>query len=141
MSYSNPKRTIFTFPLFDFGGGADAYHTIKGPKGKKGRLYDAGVCGPAEAFAAGTLLPQISVGTVADRDAYMEEFSLGALALATPKSLRSTYDEGSEKTSFDAVMVNPVLPADTPVAFHLIAGTGSGLTGQAIPFIIIDWDD
>lgn len=141
MSYTK-EPTMYLFATFDYGGGSDGTFRILGPKGKKGVIVDAGVINVTEAFAAGTALPQMSVGTAADRDAYVEEFSFGALALGGGKSLRSTYDPGPDKTSWETyVLADGVIPADVEVVLHAIAGTGSGLTGQAQPFVAIRWDD
>lgn len=139
MSYSSPNRMTYTSDTFDFGGGADGTITVIGPKDKKGRLWDAGVLGPSEAFAGGTTTPFISVGTVADPDAYMDEFPMGALALKTPKSLRSTYLPS--EAGFATYMLNEVLPANTVIQMTLVASTGSGLAGMAVAWITIDWDD
>lgn len=138
MAYDNcPTR--YSFGTFDFGGGADETFTVLGPKGKKGRLIDYGVYGPTEAFAAGTNKPMMAVGTAADQDHYGEEFDFGALALDTMKSIRTTYlptDAGYATY----ILSYGELPADTGVKVTCVAGTGSGLTGMAIPFVDIIWE-
>lgn len=139
MSYSNPNRARYEFGNFDFGGGANETFTVNGPKGKAGRLVDYGVYGPIEAFAAGTNTPQMSIGTAADADAFGDELDFGALALDTPASLRSLYYPSD--AGFASHMVNDQIPADTKVQVTCLAGTGSGLTGQAVPFVVIDWAD
>lgn len=135
------RPTRYYFPLTDFGGGADIYYHIKGPKGKAGRLYDYGVESLTEAFAAGTATPMMAVGTVADQDAYGNEFDFGALAIADgTKSIRTAYREAID-AGFDTYMLNRELPADTVIKVTCVAGTGSGLTGIGVPFVDIIWND
>lgn len=136
--YDNPV-TRHWFQLVDFGGGANVTKYINGPAGKKGTLIDYGVEDVTEAFAAGTALPQMAVGVSGNTDAHGEEFSLGALAIASGGgSVKKSYSPHSAE--FAAVMVNPSLPADTTIHVTCIAGTGSGLTGQALPYVDIAWE-
>jgi hypothetical protein len=141
MSYEKPIYQItYCFPLFDFGGGSNASPIIAGPKGLKGRLIDYGVQWVSEAFAGGTTTPQMSIGTAADKDHYGEEFDFGALAVASGgKSIRSTYAYDDLAHIATYILNDGALPADTPVEVTLLAATGSGLTGMAIPFVKIDW--
>lgn len=130
----------YSFGTFDFGGGSDDNFTVKGPKGKKGLLRDYGVEAITETFS-GTTSATVAVGTSANPDAYGEEItldddaadtvgSISARTLATdPDNLRSTY------------IVEPDLPADTVVYMKCSAGVGGSPTGQAQPFMIIEWQD
>lgn len=136
--YDNPVKR-HRFGVVDFGGGADVTHYITGPIGKQGTLVDFGVEGCVEAFAAGTALPQMAVGISGDTDAYGEEFSLGALAVAAGgKSVLSTHSPHSAAAA--AVLVNRAIAKDVVTHVTCIAGTGSGLTGQAIPWVDIAWE-
>ena len=130
--------TRYAFGNQDFGGGANVLMYLKGPKGKAGLLFDYGVFGLSEAFAAGTTTPMMSVGTIADPDYYGDEFDFGALAInAGGKSVRETHYPGS--AGFTSKMLIREIPADSVVMVTLVAGTGSGLTGQAVPFVDIKW--
>lgn len=134
MSYDNPNRQKYAFH-FDAGNNGDETFTVKGPKGKKGRLYDYGVEGVTEAFTADA---QISVGTAADPDAYGEEIAVGVLAVDTVKSLRTLYDPIADQTSFDALLVEPELPKDTAVVLKVVDDAAAGI---GTFFMIIDWAD
>ncbi len=140
LSYEKKATRVSFTPGTDFGGGADILYYVLGPKGKAGRLYDYGIENVVEALAAGTNLPKMSVGTVADPDHYGDDFSLGAAAIAGgTKSIRTTYTPTD--AGFATYMLIRDLPADTVVMVTCTAGTGSGLTGQATPFVEIVWDD
>lgn len=132
--YEAPNRIKYAF-MFDAGNNGNETFTIKGPKGKTGRLYDYGVEGVTEAFTADA---QVSVGTAADPDAFGEEIAIGVLAVDTVKSLRTLYNPGYEKTSFDALLVDPTIPADTLVQLTI---TDDASAGIGTFFAIIDWDD
>lgn len=141
MSYDNPNRIKHSFGIFDFGGGANETFSVRGPKGKKGRLWDYGVEGIIEVMNGDTLDPTIAVGTPSDPDAYGDEFTLST-ALAPDNhalSIRTEYRE--DEAGFDTYMLNRAIPADQEVVLTCTAATGAGLTGQAVPFVIIDWDD
>lgn len=141
MSYSNPDRRMFTFGTFDFGGGADEVFAVVGPKGKACSLYDYGVYGVTEAFAAGTNKPRMEIGSPTDSDAYGKNFDFGALALDTGKSVRSTYGQyDATNLALYLTEASKTIAADAVIEMLCIAGTGSGLTGMAIPFVILDFD-
>lgn len=138
MSYDRPNRIKYS-RFFDFGGsGGITEYSIKGPKGKAGRLYDYGVEMTEEVFNGGTITPKIAVGTTSDPDAYGDELDLNGLALKDAKSVRILYRE--DEAGFDTYMVDPTIPADTEVYMTLTEATGSP-TGQGTAFVIIDWDD
>jgi hypothetical protein len=138
MSYDKPNRQKYSFGTFDFGGAADDTFVIKGPKGRKGRLYDYGVEGTTEVFNGGTITPKIAVGTAADPDAYGDELVLHGLADASATSIRSLYRESD--SGFATYMLDRNLPADTAVVVTCTVATGSP-TGMGVPFVIIDWQD
>jgi len=141
MSYSNPDRRMFSFGTFDFGGGADETFSIIGPKGKACRLFDYGVFGVTEVFAAGTNTPRMMVGSPSDDDAYGDEFDFGALADNHGKSIRSTYGPyDATNLALYLLTAGQTIAADAEVVVKCVAGTGSGLTGMAIPFVILDYD-
>lgn len=136
MSYDAPNRIKYSFGTFDFGGAADETFSIKGPKGKSGRLFDYGVEGTTEVFNGGTITPKIAVGTTSDPDAYGDELVLHGLADNDYMSVRSTYAETDD--GFAAQMLAPEIPKDTEIYLTCTAATGSP-TGQGVPFVIIDW--
>lgn len=138
MSYDNPRNRVTYTHFFDFGAAADLALVYKGPKGKAGRLFNYGVFGVVENFAADTITPKISVGTAADPDAYGEELVLTAVTTTTPIDIRSLYSE--QATGWTTYMVDRELPADTAVYMTLIGATGSP-TGQATAFMTIEWND
>jgi hypothetical protein len=138
MSYDQPNRMKYSFGTFDFGGAADEIFVVKGPKGKAGRLYDYGVEGTIEVFNGATITPKISVGTVADPDAYGDELVLHGLAADSATGIRALYHE--QDAGIATYMLNRELPKDTAVAVHCVVATNSP-TGQGTPFVTIDWQD
>lgn len=131
------KPSRYLFDTDDFGGGANITHYIRGPKGKKGLLWDYGVQDTTEAFAGSTSTPQMSVGKSGDTDAYGEEFDFGALAISEAKSVRSTYNKASDIATY--ILQNTNIPADTLVYLTCIASVGTP-TGMGKPFVDIIWD-
>lgn len=145
MSYEKPNRIKYTFGMLDFGTAGEVY-SIKGPKGKAGRIYDYGVDAPLETFTATTLAAFVSVGSVADPDLYGDELSMGTLAAdAGSKSLRTEFTARQIADGIVAdtagMLLDDTVPADTIIALHCTAPTGGTPAGMAHPFLIIDWDD
>lgn len=134
MSYDNPHRQKYSFS-FDAGNNGNETFTVKGPKGKAGRLYDYGVEGIIEAFVANCT---IAIGDGSDADEFGEELAVGAAALDTVVSLRTLYDPIADKSSFDALLVDKTIPADTTVQMTVVDDSTSGIGNF---FMIIDWDD
>jgi hypothetical protein len=132
MSYDNPNRIKYDF-YFDAGNNGNETFTIRGPKGKNGRLWDYGVEGVTEAFTADCTL---AIGTGSDPDAYGEELAMGALALDTPKSVRIDNAEGS--SGFNALMVQPDIPKDTAVVMTIVDDAAAGI---GTFFCVVDWQD
>ena len=139
MSYDMKNVRRYSF-LHDFGAGGDIY-AVKGPKGKKGKLINYGVDGVTETFTNVTTGALISVGTVADADAYGNEIDLGALAADSASNLRSLYDPIADATTWATYMLEDDLPADTVVALHCVAPTGGTPAGIGTAFMEIQWDD
>jgi len=141
MSYDKPNRVKYTFGNFDFGAGSDEQFNLVGPKGKKGRLYDYGVEGTIEVMNGSSTTPKVSVGNASSAVAYGSNLDINALADNTAKSVRSTLREGVDG-AFTAYMTasSRTIPADTQIRLNCIAAAGSP-TGQAVPFVTIDWDD
>ena len=134
MSYDRPNRQKYAF-FYDAGNTANETFTVKGPKGKSGRLYDYGIEGVTEAF---TQDASLAIGTAADPDHFGEELAFGVVAVDTVESLRTLYDPIADKTSFDALLVQPDIPADTLVQMSIV---DDAATGIATFFCIIDWAD
>ena len=141
MSYDNPNRQTYTFGNFDFGAGADEQFNFVGPKGKKGRIFDYGVMGTIEVMNGSSTTPKVSVGNSSSAVAYGSNLDINALADNTAKSVRSTVRE-SVDGSFTAYMTaaSRTIPADTQIRVNCIGAAGSP-TGQAVPFVTVDWDD
>ena len=138
MSYDKPDRKKYAFENTDFGSGSAVEFNIVGPKGKAGRLHDYGVQNSTEIFAGSSTVPSIAIGTTSDPDAYGDELDLNALADNHGKSVRSSYLE--TESGFTALMLNREIPADTEVVITCATAVGSP-TGQASPFVEIDWQD
>ncbi len=133
-------RMTYWFGLFDFGGGADEVFYLTGPKGKKGKLVDYGIQHVLEAFNAPTTAAIVSVGSSSDLDAYGANLSIGALAAdAGGKSVR-TECVGDQIDDY-ILAAGLSMPKDTKVGVKCTAVTGSGPTGQAHVFAVIDWED
>jgi len=141
MSYANPDRRTYIFPLVDYGASSGPYTvSLVGPKGKSGTLIDYGVLGIVEDFA-GTTSAKIEAGTIADPDAYGDELALNGGTTATGgRTVQDLYDPIANKTSFDALMLVKHIPADTVFSLKSTEGA-TGPAGQACPYCVIDWAD
>lgn len=115
MSYSDLDRRPYSVPVNDVC-------SIRGPKGKAGRLLDWHVS-PTTTFTAGT----IKIGTVANDDAFASVV-FGALADQDTAC-------GSDGTTDTDWLIDAVIPADTEVL--VTAANGGAGAGEAM--IIIGW--
>lgn len=141
MSYDKPNRIKHSFGNFDFGAGSDESFYFKGPKGKKGRLYDYGVEGTIEVMNGSSTTPKVSVGNASSAVAYGSNLDINALADNDVKSVRSTLREGADGAFTNYMTASSrTLPADTLIRVNCIGAAGSP-TGQAVPYAIVDWDD
>lgn len=129
MSYSNPDRRTYSFGVHDFGGGSESL-SIRGPKGKAGRLRDIMVCA-VETFADGT--GDVQVGTSGNADAYAK-FVIGTLADTNSAA-------GSDGTTDIDWLIDAEIPADTQVEVTFTQPAAGAQTGMATVHITIDWDD
>jgi hypothetical protein len=118
---------------------SDETYIIAGPKGIKGRLIDFGVFGVTTAFAGGTTTPIMSIGTVADPDAYGDDFDFGTLADNSGKSILSTYSDPADIATY--ILNDGAIPDShsTYVNMKCIAATGGGAAGVARAFALIYW--
>lgn len=117
MSYSHPNRRHYPFPAVDVA-------SIKGPKGKRGRLIDIHVSSTT-LFTAGS----VKIGTGTDDDAFAS-FSFGALADTDSAS-------GLDGVTDTDWLIDPDIPADTQVEVtYANGGAGAGPVT-----VVIDWDD
>lgn len=139
MSYSNPNRQMYSFGIHDIAAAGQVFDVL-GPKGKAGRVYDFGVMHVTETFNEVTTAALISVGTIADPNAYAEAISMGSAAV---DSGGVSYRNSQTLTEIIAaeVALSPEIPADTIIGLHVVANTGGTPAGIAIPFLVIDWDD
>lgn len=142
MSYENLRYRTYTFEPFDYGGASGArVDKIIGPKGKAGRLIDYGVVSITEDFA-GTTSATIAVGTPSDPDAYGNELALnGGTTAVGARSVQSLYNYAADKTDWDAHMLEEDLAADTAVWITSTEAVTGGITGQAMPFVVVAWED
>lgn len=139
MAYDK-KPTRYIFGTHDFGAGGEVF-AVLGPKGKDGRLVDYGCFHVTEAFTTDTLPAYISVGTVADADAYGDEIGMGTIGIDSGgRSLLGLYRPGKD-AAYETTLIDPTIPKDTIVALHVTAPTGGVPAGIAIPFMDIIWDD
>lgn len=137
MSYDKPNRQRYTH-FYDFGAGSSQAISIRGPKGKAGRLHDYGVFGTTEVFNGASVTPKISVGTPSAAAAYGAEIVLQALPADDATSVRMLYNE--QDAGFATLMVERDIPKDTEVHMVLTSASGSE-TGQGTAFVDIDWQD
>lgn len=136
--YENPNRLCYSFPLYDYGAGSTGVNYIKGPKGKGGYLVDYGVQNIQEDFAGSSSDASVQVGNVGDADAYGKAITFdetidvadGGATLLSEYALddRAAF-EGASGWS---------IPADTAVYVTSTSAVGTP-TGQACPFVVIDW--
>jgi len=128
-TYDNPRTCTYSFPLVDFGAGAGPYYyAIKGPDGHVGRIVDVGIS-VQETTVFATDLGHIQLGTAADPDAYAK------LNIATATAVKTVFNTGDDT---DAIIAADV-PADTDIVVTCTEGTGDGLAGQGVPYVVIDW--
>lgn len=130
MSYSNPDRRFYSFPAVNFGSGSA--QSIKGPRGKAGRLI-AIHASCTTLFTAVTTPGRIEVGTAADTDANAL-FVLGTLAATDAVAS----DDGVTDT--DAI-INADIAPNTQVEVTFVAPTGGTPAGVATVSVVIDWAD
>lgn len=140
MSYDHPNKIVYHFPLYDYGAGTSGVNYLRGPAGKAGVLWDWGVMNIQEDFAGASSDATISVGNASDPDAYGEELTLDESVdiLDGGWSVRSQYAETS--AAFLALIgaSGLTIPADTAVYVTSTSAAGSP-TGQACPYVVIDW--
>ena len=128
MGYAHPEfKMTINLGLMDVVTNAGAI-TLKGPKGKTGRLREIAVAGQTLCTAV-TLSPILKIGTVATPAAY-GILTLGALA-AGANMEASTISGG--------IVTGIGLPADTDFQIKLEAPTGGTPAGKIYPVITIDW--
>lgn len=135
MSYDHPNRQKYSFH-FDAGNNGNETFSIYGPKGKTGKLHDYGVEGITEAFVAEA---KIEIGDGSDADAYGTALAMGAAAVDTVKTVRTSFDPAMDKAAFDALILpDKTIPADGKVMMTVTDDSTSGI-GEF--FIIVDWSD
>jgi hypothetical protein len=133
--YTDGAPTLYTFPSLDWGNNVSERFGIMGPKGKRGTLIDYGVQGVTETFTGSIT---IAVGTAADPDAYGEEWDLSAATAATDLGGKTVRGVGGTIAAIDLIIVQPNLPADTPV---VVTMTGAAAAGIASPVCEIKWSN
>lgn len=128
MSYSDGDRRIYAFGPTTYT--SDVAESIRGPKGKKGRLLWLS-SHATTTFAGATTRPKLQVGVTGTLTAYAN-WDMGTLAAG--KCIQS---DDSLQTS------NPItqaeIPADTDLVVGLIAATGGGAAGVGRTEVCIEW--
>jgi hypothetical protein len=128
--FDNPLSGVYTYPLWDFG--ATAGTTVKyiaGPAGMRGRLIDISIA-ITEAVLDDANAAHIQVGTTGDADAYAK------LRIADGTAISTVFNSGNDT---DAI-IEADIPKDTVVMVTMTEGTdGSGVTGQGVPTVYINW--
>lgn len=127
MPYDQPRTITYCFPTHDFGAGGDSI-SVRGPKGKNGRLVGMEVRAIGEAFNAVTTPAHLLVGTAGDTDAY-GDLNIGTLA---------DTDSINEGIDTDAI-INEAIPADTQVEITFVAPTGGTPAGIGQAQVTIEW--
>ena len=121
---------VLTEASMDFASN-NAGGTIRGPRGKQGRLIRA-IFRASTTIAGTTGDAKINIGNGSDADAYMS-WSIGEPAADT------------ERLTDDAVQTsNPIildrLPADTDILVAIVEDTTGDGAGDGVLTVIIDWD-
>jgi hypothetical protein len=129
MSYSNPKTCMYTMASYDFGAASGALTVLlPGIQGMTGRIVDVGVV-LSEATVFATTMGNIKVGTHADTDAFAN------FDIATGQGANTTYNTGDNTSA----LTTATLDGDDPIEVTLTEGTGTGLTGTGVPYLVVDW--
>lgn len=126
--YDNPVTLRHDLASMDFGAAAGVTtRALKGPAGKKGIIRNIGV-DLSEATVFATTEGIVKVGKSGDLAAYAQ------LNIPTASAINTTVDE-----SVDTNAIIADIPADTQVLVTLVEGTGAGLAGIGVPYIVVDW--
>ena len=134
------KRTRYIFSGVNVGS-SDQTRTIKGPKGKVGRLWDYGVQCVTTTFAGGTTTPKMEVGKSGTLAAYGVAYDFGTLSTTGGSKSPRTDLQTDDATWRSAAFVDADIPKDTIVYCTMVAATGGGAAGIADFFAEIIWMD
>lgn len=138
MSYDNGKPIRYGMDQITMTA-SDKTRAFRGPKGKRGRIVDAGIDGISTSTGGATNGPKVSVGTVATPGAYVAQFDVGTLTAPEAKSIASTYRQTD--TGWATYMTNPYIPADSLFLLTCTAAAGGGAAGVGNPFVLVEWED
>lgn len=126
MSYDKDKYINYTFPLFDFGGGAAETYSFRLPPGMQGEIVSIGIS-VTEVFATDTTTGSVEVGTASNADAYAK------LVIPNGTADNDFFDQTNDT---DAIIAN--IPANQLIRVTLTNGTDAiAVTGQGIPSITV----
>lgn len=132
MSYPHGRPITYMGISTDFGAGTGTAWSIKGPKGKVGRIVDIGVTHISEAFACDSTEAAVLVGTSGDADANAK---LNITDGTAATDVFNTVDDT------DAI-INEFLDADTQYEVtHVQSVDGSAAAGIAYPYVVVEWYD
>lgn len=130
MSYSNPERIQYNLGAVTLTTAAATIATIKGPKGKDGRIAEI-IGRVTTAVVVGTTPARLRVGHTSGTDLEaMANWTVPAALAAV--QLSATRTDGALKPGFR-------LPRDTDVLVNTIAGADGGAAGVVEYTLVIDW--
>ena len=131
MAYDNPLTITYLYDVIDYGATSGPYTDyLRGPKGMTGQVRLVSLL-VTEAFLDDTLEAAIEVGTAADHDAYVKMNITDATAVNT------IFDSSTHDTN---AIIDAEIPKDLLTVITHTEGTdGSGVTGQGILTVVVDW--
>jgi len=130
MSYSNPERIQYNLAAVTTTDAAATIATIKGPKGKSGRIAEISAY-ITTTHVQGTTPTRLRVGHGSGDD--LEAMANWTVPAGTaPIVLSASATAGALKTGFR-------LPADTDIKVNTIANATGSPAGVVVYSIAIDW--
>lgn len=145
MAYNDPIREQYVFVSSAFGATTET-QTHKGPKGKKGLVYEIETDLTADCVGT-TTVPEINVGT-ASADYSYARHRLGTTATAgntaalTPHratSLASGVPPTKSDFAGHVALETAFIPADTAFVISRVAGVGGSPAGTGRSIVWIKW--
>jgi hypothetical protein len=131
-TYDGPIYETICFPSKDFTS-ADVPYTVRGPKGRRGKLKDAMFC-CTTTCAGATTKPIIKAGISGTLGAYLL-WDLGTTAAAS--GIRASATTGL--LVLDTNKQFKIHPSDTDLIVTLVAATGGGAAGIGVTSFMFEW--
>lgn len=140
--YDNPNRITYRFHDGVTMTGTTVEFAFRGPKGKKGDIWDYGVYGVTTALttknSAGVAC-MVAIGSTADMDAYGEELDFGGLAAEDAKSVRQTASVTATSTATE--LLSDYIVGSIPADSKALLTVQESSDGVASFFVTVDWSD